>query len=419
VVASSEWEAPTPEVEQYVRAVAERMRDELDDLLPTVNEAILASAPVLASDPGLAYRTRASTNANVRRWVVATADRPDRPVGVDVPPEALDLARDVVRRGMDRDGLLTAYRTGQNVVWGRWMRCAREEGLDGEKLVAVLDVGSRSLFGFVDGILNAIAARMEQERDELIGGAPARHRETVGLILDGAPISEARASARLGYELTRAHTAAILWAQEATIEHGELEQLALELARALGAGRPFSVTAGQAALWAWISGVAPDPDTLAPALERVPTDASIALGSTRTGIAGFRDSHLEARAAQRLLIRNPHGPRRAAYADVQVVSLASQDEQRAAGFVVDVLGELGRADGELRETVRVYLQQDGSAARAAALLHTHRNTILKRLARAEALLPRPLAGRGLEVRLALELLRWGGPRGNGTGDSRP
>jgi DNA-binding PucR family transcriptional regulator len=389
-----------------VRAVAERMRDALPELLPTVNAAILDSAPVLASDPVLAHLTRASTNANVTRWVAATADRPDRPVGVDVPPEALDLARDVVRRGMERDGLLTAYRTGQNLVWARWMRCARDEGLEGEDLLAVLQAGSGSLFGFVDGILNAIAARMEQERDELIGGAPARHRETVGLILDGAPIAEARASARLGYELARAHTAAILWAEETTVEHGELERLALELARVLGARPPFSVSAGRAARWAWISGIEPDPDTLALTLEGMATDLFVALGSTRTGIAGFRDSHLEARAAQRLLMRNPQGPRRAAYADVQVVALASQDERRAAGFVADVLGPLARSDEELRETVRVFLQQDCSAARSAALLHTHRNTILKRIARAETLLPRPLAGRGLEVRLALELLRW-------------
>jgi DNA-binding PucR family transcriptional regulator len=106
---------------------------------------------------------------------------------------------------------------------------------------------------------------------------------------------------------------------------------------------------------------------------------------------------------------NPDAPRFTTYADVQVVSLASVDEPRAAAFITTTLGDFLAAESELRETVRVYLQQDSNAARAAALLHTHRNTILKRVGRADALLPRPLAGTGLEVRLALELLRWRGP----------
>ncbi|HEX4109111.1 MAG TPA: helix-turn-helix domain-containing protein, partial [Solirubrobacteraceae bacterium] len=239
----------------------------------------------------------------------------------------------------------------------------------------------------------------------------------VGLILDGAPISEARASARLGYELARPHTAAVLWVLQDALEPGELEQIGFAFAHALGGGRPFSVSVGATVRWAWISAVEPSPDEVAAALRSWSSaEVGIAVGSTLRGMAGFRDSHLEARAAQRLLMRNPDGPRQAAYADVQVVSLASQDEQRAAAFVDSVLGDLAAADSELTETVRVYLQQDCSASRAATLLSTHRNTILKRIARADGLLPRPLSGRGLEVRLALELVRWGAsapPRRNG------
>src|SRR5688572_13167877 len=137
-------------VDLHVRAVAERMATIADELTDDMVEAVLEAAPVLASDPILTARTRASTAANVRRWVALTAEKPDRPVIFDVPPEALDLARDVARRGMDRDGLLTAYRTGQNVAWARAMRCAREEGLDGEDLIAALDVLSRLLFDYVD-----------------------------------------------------------------------------------------------------------------------------------------------------------------------------------------------------------------------------------------------------------------------------
>jgi DNA-binding PucR family transcriptional regulator len=408
VPVSSRWEPPTPVVAEQIRAVAERLHAGLEDLIRDANAAILGSLPALESDPVLAARTRESTSANITRWVTAMAGEPDHPVGVDVPPQALDLARDVVRRGMERDALLSSYRLGQNVVWGAWMRCAREEGLDADDLIAVLDVGSRSLFGYVDGVLAAIAAQIEQERDELIGGALARRRETVALILDGAPILETRASARLGYELGRVHTAAIAWSDETPLDQGELENAVSAVARDLGAGRPFSVPAGTSVLWAWISGLTPEPDDVRAAGELVPAGVRVTLGSPLPGITGFRDSHTEALAAQRLLMRAPDGPRFTTYSDVQVVSLASQDEARAAAFVAATLGDLRGADSELLETVRVYLQQDSNAARAAALLYTHRNTVLKRIGRADALLPQPLAGNGFKVRLALELLRWRG-----------
>jgi DNA-binding PucR family transcriptional regulator len=406
VAAPTRWEPPAPVTAEHIGAVAERMRAALETLLVDVSDAILDSAPALAADPVLAAATRASTAANVTRWVTATIARPGAPVRIDLPPEALDLARDVVRRGMDRDALLTSYRTGQNVTWRAWMRFARDEGLDGDDLVAVLDVASRSLFAFVDDTLNALAQQMERERDELLGGALARRRETVMLILDGAPITQARASARLGYELGRVHTALILWAGDRAADQGELEAAAGGIARAVGSARPFTVPAGVAALWAWLSGTAPAAAGLRTAADAITPGIRIAAGSPLAGINGFRASHREALAAQRLLMRNADGPRLTTYADVQVVSLAAQDEPRAAAFMTTTLGRLLGADADLRETVRVYLHEDASAARAASVLHTHRNTVLKRIARADALLPQPLARRGLEVRLALELQRW-------------
>ncbi|EHN09741.1 hypothetical protein PAI11_34190 [Patulibacter medicamentivorans] len=405
------WEPPSAVAAGRIRAVAERMLDGFDPMIAEVSNAILASTPALASDPVLAAETRASTSANVMRWIRATIAHPGAPVGHDAPPEALDLARDVARRGMGHDELLTAYRQGQNVTWRAWMRCAQEEQLDGEDLVAVLDYGSRSLFGYVDGILGVLAQQMDAEREALIDGALNRRRETVMLVLDGAPIAPVRASAQLGYELGRRHVALILWTDGGAVAAGELERASGAIARTIGAGRPFTVPAGASALWAWV----PDPDLtqLRQATELMPPGVFVTVGSIHSGLNGFRTSHGEARDAQRLVMRGPSSPRMTTYEEVRVASLASQDEERAASFIAATLGDLLAADGELRETVRVYLREDSSAPRTATLLHTHRNTILKRIARAERALPQPLAGRGLEVRLALELARWIGPAANG------
>jgi DNA-binding PucR family transcriptional regulator len=132
----------------------------------------------------------------------------------------------------------------------------------------------------------------------------------------------------------------------------------------------------------------------------------VALGPTAPGVAGFRRSHLDALATHRLMHRAPAAPRLASYDEVQVVALATQDEERADAFVARTLGELAAAPRELQETARVYLREGSSATRAARVLFTHRNTVLARLARVEQLLPAPLEGRGLQVGLALEILRW-------------
>jgi DNA-binding PucR family transcriptional regulator len=61
--------------------------------------------------------------------------------------------------------------------------------------------------------------------------------------------------------------------------------------------------------------------------------------------------------------------------------------------------------------VRTRLREESNATHAAKSMFTHRNTVLNRLARAHELLPAPLACRGLQVGLALEVVgRLGPPR---------
>jgi DNA-binding PucR family transcriptional regulator len=98
--------------------------------------------------------------------------------------------------------------------------------------------------------------------------------------------------------------------------------------------------------------------------------------------------------------------RAATFDDVALVVLATRDENAARGFVARVLGPLAAADTEVRETLRIYIREGCSASRAAAALFSHRNTVVNRIQRAEALLPEPLRGRSVEVGAALEMNRW-------------
>lgn len=378
--------------------------------LDELDEAVLGASPVIASDPELAAAVSRSNRANLFFWATANVRDPGAPVPANSGPEPLNIARELVRRGLDAFSL-DAYRVGEGVAWRRLMDIVFELSGDPTELREVLDVCSRSISSFIDATLARIAGQIEVERDELTRGTHAERRETVTLLLDGAPIPRQRAEARLGYALTGTHTAAVVWSDDPDVDAARLDR-ALE-AFAAGAGRPLSVLASTATRWVWVPGtVTADAIDTAAMLQAIgPTrDIRIAIGSTGDGVEGFRRSHLDALTTQQMMARL-HSPQQLAFfTDIQLVALITADVDRAAGFARQVLGDLEYADPELQDTLRVFIAEQCNASRAAARLYVHRNTLLRRLARADALLPAPLAESTVHVGVALDLLRWRGLR---------
>ncbi len=403
-------------VEDHIRRIAQRLLDDLDAVARDVDGVVFAGAPQLAADATVLAETSASNRAVLERWLRAMVARPGVEVSPEPPPEALDVARSLVRRGIELESLMTAYRTGQNLAWRRWMDLAAEEVPDRTELLAVLDRASALMFGYVDRVLGGVMALVQREREALLGGALARRTETVRLLLDGAPLDPEGASARLGYELRRRHTAVVLWADPPGAVQGALERAASTLARAAGAGRPLVLPAGTSTLWAWLgTDRDPPPEALRRAMEAVDPHVHAAVGPTREGMTGFRRTHVSALAAHRLVAAaagRAERERLTTWSEVEVVALAAQDREQAAEFCASVLGALGAPDaatGRLRETVRVFLEEGGNGPRTAQRLHLHRNTVLSRIAKAEELLGHPLSERRLALALALELVRRLGP----------
>lgn len=393
-----------------MRTAAGRMLEAGEDVFGQVDVVTLARAePAVLNDPALVAAIRRTNRDNMLHWAGANVRDPGAPVAPNLGPQTLSIARDLVRRGLDQSAL-DSYRTGQNAAWRLWMALAFELTQDPAELAELLDVSAASIFAFVDETLAGISEQIEREREQLTRGTHAERLEVVTLVLEGAPISAQRAATRLGYALDGHHTAAILFHDGPRPDAAALARAAEAVARAAGARRPLTVAGSTAALWAWVPGEAgPDLDLLRAALEALP-GIRAALGTTAAGMGGFRRSHLDALVVQRLLQRVGEEVRLAAYEEVQLVALVTEDEDRARELVERTLGTLSAGPPELRETLRVYLREGSNASATAKALFTHRNTVLNRLARAQAALPRPLAGRGLEVGLALEVVRWLGPR---------
>jgi DNA-binding PucR family transcriptional regulator len=395
----------SPQAADLVRRIARVMLDEPADLMAAVQAAVSAAADEpLRSEPVLAAEVAASTRANVLYWAASMERDPGGRVPANLTPEVLGIAREAFRRGIEQT-VYTTYHAGQNVVQAHWMRTAFSLSADPAVLRQALAAGSESVAGFVDDMVAALSEQLRRERAELARSSHARRFEVVSLILDSAPITTGRASTQLGYDLRRRHTAAILWTDPRRPDQAALAAAAEALGPATRARQVLTVIASSSSVWAWLAAAAETGAGTITAATAAHPAVRVAVGPAGAGADGFRRSHFDAVATQRLMSRRPD-LRVARFADVQLVALALADEQRAREFVARTLGQLAGADRELHDTLCVYIGEQFSAARAARALYTHRNTVLNRLQRAERLLPFPLAGHGLEIGVALEIAQW-------------
>jgi DNA-binding PucR family transcriptional regulator len=403
------WAPPAERIRELLRQGAELALQAPPDWLTDIEDSTLAGPDMrqVAEDPVLNAVIRRTLRSSLRHWALSNQRDPGAPVAASIGPDTLGVARDLVRRGLD-ESVLHAYRQGQNAAWLRWMSVAFTLTSDPDELRELLEVSSRSIAELVDATVAAISVQMRSERDALARGSQADRREVVSLVLDGAPITPARASERLGYRLDQAHTAVIVWNDTDGSDLADLERAVEAVAGTGRTTRPLAVVARAATVWAWVPGRRPPSlEGLAAALDDLP-GVRVAIGPTAHGVEGFRRSHFDALTTQRLIARLRSDQRIAAFDAVQLVSLTTADPDAADRFVADTLGELATAPAELRRAVSVYIHAGCHAARAAEVLYTHRNTLLRRLARADELLPRPIRGNGVAIGVALDIVHWHG-----------
>ncbi|MFI8975021.1 PucR family transcriptional regulator [Nocardia asteroides] len=398
------WEPPSAAVGELIRALAGRMQAAapsiVDELWSASQRGALDHA--VAEDPVLAELDRRINHANFTRWVVANIDRPGRRVPPVDSPETLKYARDLVLRGLGADDL-GSWRAAQRVSWNWWLDACFAATSDQRQLRELVEISANSMTTFVDDSIAALAAHVDEAQSELALGPHVQRLSTVQLLLQGAPIARDRAEAQLGYALTGHHLAGIVWVDAEDSIQG-LELAAERVMRACGVERRLTLVAGIATLWIWMPvNRVPDRTELEEAIATIP-GVRLVLGRSGSDVSGFRRSHLDAIASQRLLARLGSLQRVTRYPDVQLISLLTADLAEADHFVADTLGELATADPVLQKTVRVFVAEQFNSSKTADKLFAHRNTIDRRLARADELLPCPLAQNPTAVDAALALL---------------
>jgi DNA-binding PucR family transcriptional regulator len=419
-VAAAGKGTPPDDEEQAHRAmagVAGALRADLAPLTARVDAAVLAAVPALSADADIRLALERSTEANLGDILALLAD-PGVPVDSGVPPEALSLASALVRRGVEPGDLVHAYLVGQNELLRAWMDELAERAPSGRPLIVALELSSARIFTRADFLVAQLMRHIDRERVRWMGGALARRTQVVRGLLEGEEQDVVEASRALGYDIDRWVLAAVLWdsgtSGDPGMRHDRLEAQAAVAARAAGIPRAFTLAAGDAVLWTWLAtSEPPDLDAIAGALaDSLGEGQGAALGTPASGLEGFRRGHADAIHARRVAELGGRGGV-ARYDEVEMVSLVSGDLDRLARFVQRTLGPL-TADDEtttrLRETLLAWLGEGGNARRAAERLHTHKNTVLYRLQRAQLLLGRPLDEDRGALELALSALRCFGDR---------
>jgi DNA-binding PucR family transcriptional regulator len=308
----------------------------------------------------------------------------------------------LAREGVPLASILRSYRLGQEVLFARAAELALDDAADDEPVRALARIGALT-FRFSDGAMSDVAHEYETQRELVIRGNLAQRASTLQALLAGRAVDIASAERILGHRLDGKHIAIVAWSTDSRLEGDAIVAATRELVQAIGEGRPLVITEtpGEATIWTTPASIAPGPvvaTVLAPGVRA-------AIGREGAGVDGFVTTKRQADLA-RSVASDRDGPAVTFYDDVALATVLLRDRDAARTFAADELRGLAartRAAAELRETLSVYFANGHDQSRTADALGVHRNTVAKRLRRAEATLGRPITGRPRELEAALTI----------------
>ncbi|AFM17717.1 regulator of polyketide synthase expression [Mycolicibacterium chubuense NBB4] len=405
---------------ENVAAAIETIGPRAATIIESVQRLLAAEIAELRGDAQLLDLMRASVAGNVE--TVFDALR----YGIDIeriepPTAALEYSRRLAQHGVPANALVRAYRLGQQETLRHVLEEIRGTDVDAELALDVFDAISRVTFGYIDWISQQVVDAYEVERERWVENRNSVRAVRVRELLDvpddhigGVDIDAATAAIR--YPLSRTHIAVILWtdAKDATgRELLKLERFLRELAESMAlADSALFVAADRVSGWGWLAladSAMPDPVHHIREFAGTRSDAPcLAVGTARPGLAGFRQSHRQARNARRVAVAVTGRPDRrvtcAADPGVGAAALLTEGLPQTREWVGETLGPLADdtdSDARLRETLRVFLNEGSSYKAAAERLHLHHNSVKYRVQRAVERRGRPIADERLDVELAL------------------
>ncbi len=361
---------------------------------PEIEEAAIArlfavSAPAKAPDLEYTEGLRAAICAGLEYLLGAVELGEER--FPQPPPTVLIQARLAARCNVHLDTVLRRCFAGYT-LFGDFLLQEAAEGdlLSGAALKQVL----RTQAALFDRLVTAVTEEYAREQKSRRDTGKERRAKRVERLLAGELLD----TADLSYDFEGHHLGVIACGSEA---NAMLRELATGLDRCL-----LTVGREDGVVWAWLGGRrALDSAALQrQAISDLAPQISLAIGEPGRGLAGWRLTHQQARAALPIVHGGPESLVR--YVDVAMLASVLQDPLLANSlrevYLDPLQGE--RNNGEvLRETLRAYFAARGNTTCAATVLQVKRQTVANRLRAVEECLGRDLATCSAEMEAALRL----------------
>jgi len=370
-----------------------RLRERLPELQAAVATRVYSiSDPHQVADPAYPEGLEAALAAAVeyRLEVLEAGERTP-----EVPAVLLAQARLDARDGVQLDTVLRRYFAG-NALFGDFLA---EEAERADAPSSALRSLLASQAAAADRLIAAVSDEHAREAKSRPSNAEERVRERVKALLAGEPVDRSGLDSLLNYDLDGAHLGLMVKGEGG-------EKLLRDLAAALDRRLLFGKREEEAIWGAWLGGQRPlAAEAAVSALEEVVTDrVFVTIGEPAEGLAGWRFSHRQAKAALPIAVRAGRHVLR--YADIALLAAIARDDLAATSLRQLYLEPLerGRDGGAVaRETLRAYFDADRNISSTAAALGVDRRTVRNRIRAIEELLGRPLRGSLADLEIALRL----------------
>lgn len=313
-----------------------------------------------------------------------------------------DLAEDIVARNIPLSEITQVLRSMQREWLSLLIDAAVRVTPNG---ITVIPALAMSVTGTMDAWIAAATDAIVNERRRVYLAEQMRIRSTVESLVTAEAVDVDAASALLRIPVLGWHLGcAIGTPPGGAAERRTLDGVVHAFTRAAGSDRLLRHETSGGTVHVWASS---DQPPQAPRVEelRVTAPLLVGIGEPHPGADGFRRTFLEASDALMLAVSLGESGG-VSYGDAALAIVLSRDEERARWFVEHELRELATDTPEMadmRNTLRVFFDTRMRIAPAAERLFLHRNTLINRLERLQAVLGHSVAERSAETQAALVL----------------
>lgn len=313
-----------------------------------------------------------------------------------------DLAEDIVARDIPLSDITQVLRSMQHEWLSLLIDAAMRVRPDG---ISVIPALATSVTETMDAWIGAATDAIVAERRRVDLAEQVRIRSAIEALVTAEPVDVEAATRLLRIPLIGWHVGcAIGTPPGGAVERRVLDGTVRLFARVVGSDRMLRYETSAGKIHLWVTSDRPPPIPRAEDL-RVPAPLLVGIGEPHPGADGFRRTFLEASDALGLAASlGDHGG--VSYGDAALAIVLSRDEERARWFVEHELGDLATDSpdmADMRHTLRTFFDTRMRIAPAAERLFLHRNTLINRLERIQAVLGHSVVERPAETQAALVL----------------